>query len=215
MHRTAKTLEQPMKKCIRCLVAIIALPIIFSCKSNSYTTELRANFTKKEIADLKKITEFFKKEICEQRDADFKTCYEQIPHESLMAAGNPFWLRIDFKKQKELYKQISPSTFNKIWSFGKTTYPDSEVVYKSIGAVYNGAYQKFLNDIGKTNESINKYAIKIAETGDVNFLYLNYGIILRHKKEFNLENPHIQLILAIHYLSLNDEAKRKEKWEAE
>ena len=98
-----------------------------------------------------------------------------------MAAGNPFWLRIDFKKQKELYKQISPSTFNKIWSFGKTTYPDSEVVYKSIGAVYNGAYQKFLNDIGKTNESINKYAIKIAETGDVNFLYLNYGIILRHK----------------------------------
>ena len=89
------------------------------------------------------------------------------------------------------------------------------MVYKSIGAVYNGAYQKFLSDIGKTNEPINKYAIKIAETGDVNFLYLNYGIILRHKKEFNLENPHIQLILAIHYLSLNDEAKRKEKWEAE
>lgn len=153
--------------------------------------------------------------MCEQRDTDFKTCYEQIPHESLMAAGNPFWLRIDFEKQKELYKQISPSTFNKIWSFGKTTYPDSEGVYKSIGAVYNGAYQKFLSDIGKANDPINKYAIKIAETGDVNFLYLNYGIILRHKKEFNLENPHIQLILAIHYLSLNDEAKRKEKWEAE
>ena len=97
-------------------------------------TELNKNFTAEQIADLNKIKEFFKSEMCLHIDSDFKTCYERTPHEYLEATGNPFWINIDFEKQKDLYSLISQTTFNEIWSFGKATYPDSGLELKSIGA---------------------------------------------------------------------------------
>ncbi len=52
---------------------------VLSCKTQYSATELDNNFTPEQKADLKKITDFFKNQMCLNTDSDFKTCYEQIP----------------------------------------------------------------------------------------------------------------------------------------
>ena len=184
------------------------LQLNFSCKTQYSATELNNNFTTEQKADLKKITDFFKNQMCLNMDSDFKTCYERIPLEYLEAIGNGFWTNIDFEKQKKLYDQISKSTFNEIWMFCESTFYPSETKAKSLCANATGKYQKFLADLGKTNPRIAKYAERIQASGDFNGLDIQYWEVLKNKKYFDLNDPNIQLILAIHYLSLNDNATR-------
>ena len=141
-------------------------------------------------------------------DSDFKTCYERTPHEYLEATGNGFWTNIDFEKQKELYEQISKSTFDEIWMFCESTYYPSETKAKSLCANATGKYQKFLADLGKTNPRIAKYADRVQASGDFNGLDIHYWEVLKNKKYFDLNDPNIQLILAIHYLSMSDNSAR-------
>ncbi|MDO5970055.1 hypothetical protein Q4Q35_09560 [Flavivirga aquimarina] len=201
-----------MRKTIIFILGVIILQLNFSCKTQYSVTELNKNFTAEQIADLNKITEFFKSEMCLQMDSDFKTCYERTPHEYLEATGNGFWANINFEKQKKLYEQISESTFKEIWMFCKSKEYPNEKEYKSICANANGKYQKFLTDLGKTNPRIAKYAKRIWDSGDFYSMDIHYSHILMDKKLFDLNDPNIQLTLAIHYLSLNDTEKRKEKW---
>ena len=176
-----------------------------SCEKSYSDSELKANFTTEQIADLKEIREFFKKEIC---NSNFKTCFKKTNHDSLQAKGVGIWKKIDFNEQKKLYKSISESTFNEIWMFCETTYFPSKIKAKSLCAVATGKYQKYLADIGKTNPNIAKYAEKIEASGNFSGLNLQYHEILNNKSSFDLNDPNIQLILAIHYLALNDQVKR-------
>jgi len=201
-----------MRKTILLIFGIAFLQLNFSCKSQYSVTELNNNFSNEQIADLNKITDFFKNQLCS--GSNFKKCYKKIPHEHLEATGAAFWTNIDFEKQKELYENISKSTFDKIWMFCKSTEYPSGKESKHLCAVANGHYQKFLADFGNKNTRIAKYADRISASGDFNGLDINYWEVLNNK-DFDLNNPNIQLILAIHYLSLNDQYKRKEKWISE
>lgn len=197
-----------MRKKLLLIFGVIILQLSFSCKTQYSATELKNNFSAEQISDLNKITEFFKSEMCLNMDSDFRTCYERIPHEYLEATGNGFWTNINFEKQKELYKQISESTFNEIWMFCESTFYPSGKTAKSLCAVARGKYQNFLADLGKTNPRIAKYAERIQASGDFSSLDLRYWEILKDKKSFDLNDPNIQLILAIHYLSMNDQTTR-------
>ena len=201
-----------MRKTLILIFGVIILQLNFSCKSQYSVTELKSNFSTEEISDLNKISDFFKNQMCLNTDSDFKTCYERIPHEYLEATGNPFWLNINFEKQRELYSKISKSTFDKIWMFCKARNYPSGLESKSLCAVANGKYYEYLKNIGSTNPRIAKYAEQINASGDFNSMHFHYWNVLKKKKYFDLNDPNIQLILAIHYLSLNDQEKRMEKW---
>jgi len=204
-----------MRKTLILILGFTILQLNFSCKTQYSATELNNNFTTEQIADLKKISDFFKNQMCLNMTSDFKTCYKRIPHEYLEATGNQFWSEIDFEKQKELYKQISPTTFNEIWTFCKSRDLKTGLEYRSVCPIYTGKYQKYLADLGKNNERIAKYLKRIQDYGDFNYFDIGYREILNDRKHFDLKDPNIQLILAIHYLSLNDIDKRKENWIAE
>jgi len=195
-----------MKKII--IVVIIALAS--SCKSQYSTTELKNNFSPNQIKDLNRITEFFKDQMCLNMESDFETCYRRIPHEYLEATGYGFWSNINFEKQQDIYNKISYSTFQEIWSFCKVIYPESGKELKSICAVPNGKYQKYLVEIGEKNPVIADYATDINESGDFQSSSIKYWNVLKDRKHYNLNDPNIQLILAIHFLSLNDQHKREE-----
>lgn len=207
-RKAGQTVVHNMRKTIILTFVVIILQLNFSCKSQFSTTELNNNFTAEQIADLNKITEFFKSEMCLHMDSDFKTCYERNPHKYLEATGNGFWTNIDFKKQNELYEEISKSTFDEIWMFCESTVYPSQSKVKSLCANATGKYQKFLADFGKRNPRIAKYAERIQASGDYNGLDIQYWEVLKDQKSFDLNDPNIQLILAIHYLSMNDNAKR-------
>ena len=204
-----------MRRRIILIFGIIILQLNFSCKSQYSATELKDNFSTEQIADLNKITAFFKNQMCLNMDSDFRTCYERIPHEYLEATGSGFWKNINFEKQKELYEQISKSTFNEIWTFCKSTEYKTGLETKSICPIVNGKYQKYLTKIGENNPEIAEYAKQIRQSGDFSVTGIRYCNVLNRKKYYDLEDPNIQLILAIHYLSLNDQESRNEKWIAE
>ncbi|PZX53259.1 hypothetical protein [Algoriphagus chordae] len=197
-----------MKQTLYILFAILISQALHSCKSQYSMVELNRNFTTEQIADLNKITEFFRSEMCLSMESDFKTCYERIPHEYLEATGSQFWTKIDFEDQKKLYEQISESTFNEIWSYCESKYYPSETVAESLCANPKGKYQGFLTELGKTNLFIAKYAKRIRAYGSFNTLDIQYFDVLGDKKSLDLNDPNIQLILAIHYLSLNDQTTR-------
>ena len=204
-----------MRKTIIFIFGVIILQLNFSCKSQYSVTELNKNFTSEQISDLKKITEFFKNQMCLNMDSDYETCYERIPHEYLEATGNGFWSNIDFEKQKELYKQISISTFDEIWMFCKSTEYKTGKKTKSLCPNIFGKYHNYLSDIGKQNQKIAEYTKWVNASGDFSPIQILYPEISKNKKYFNLNDPNIQLILAIHYLSLNDQSKRTENWTVE
>ncbi|AXT21067.1 hypothetical protein D7030_08670 [Flavobacteriaceae bacterium AU392] len=169
---------------------------------------MESNFTNDQISDLTKIVEFFKGNVCANKNADLNSCYKQVNHDSMQANGTGIWTKMDFNDQTKLYERISESTFNEIWMFCESTFYPSKIKAKSLCAVATGKYQKYLSDLGKTNPRIAKYAERIEASGDFNGLDLQYQEILNDNNAFDLNNPNIQLILAIHYLSINDQVTR-------
>ena len=195
-----------MKKTLLLILAFSIFPLLNSCGIKYSTTELESNFTDKEIDDLRNITDFFIQSVCGNKD--FENCYKKTNHDSLMMQGTGFWEKIDFAEQKKLYEKISKTTFDKIWMYCESTYYPSKTKSQVICAVALGKYQNYLADLGKVNPRIAKYADRIQASGAFSGFDIQYQEILKPNSDFDLNDPNIQLILAIHYLTLNDEMKR-------
>ena len=54
-----------------------------SCKTFYLKKKKKNNFSTEQISDLNKITTFFKNQICENQNSDFKTCFKKILPELL------------------------------------------------------------------------------------------------------------------------------------
>lgn len=190
------------------LSVLLILQLNLSCKTQEATIALKNNFTTEQIVDLNRIIDFFKSEICVYQKDDFKTCFLQIPFKFTETSNNSFWTTTNFEEQKRLYEQISESTFDEIWGFCKSTYFPSQTTAMDICAITNGKYQKYLSDLAKTNPRVAEYLRRIEASGDFNNFDIQYEQILDDKKYFDLKDKNIQLIIAIHYLSMNDQFKR-------
>ena len=190
------------------LSVLLILQLNLSCKTQEATIALKNNFTTEQIVDLNRIIDFFKSEICVYQKDDFKTCFLQIPFKFTETSNNSFWTTINFEEQKRLYQQISESTFDEIWGFCKSTYFPSQTTAMDIFAITNGKYQKYLSDLAKTNPRVAEYLKRIEASGDFNNFDIQYEQILSDKKYFDLKDKNTQLIIAIHYLSMNDQFKR-------
>ncbi|WP_445716891.1 hypothetical protein [Flavobacterium sp.] len=195
-----------MKKTFLLILTFSIFPLLNSCGTKYSTAEMESNFTETEIEDLKQIRDFFIQSVCGNKD--FENCYKKTNHDSLMLQGNEFWEKIDFVEQKKLYERISKTTFDKIWMYYESTYFPSKTKSQDICLATLGKYQNYLIDLGKRNPSIAKYADNIQASGAFSQFYIQYQEILKPNSDFDLNDPNIQLILAIHYLSLNDGMKR-------
>lgn len=206
-----------MKKGILLILGIgLAIGILFFnfyCSVKSPTTQLENNFTRCQIKDLETITDFFKSQICKNKESDFKICFTEFFSQLSKNEQNPIWDNIDFSQQQKLYNSISQSTFDEIWMFGKSTRATDKMDFKSIGSRFNGKYQKFVEQVGKDNEGVKKYAEHLTGYGNFEGISMLLSRIYENQKDFNFYDPNIQLILSVHCLSLNDIHKRQEKWD--
>jgi hypothetical protein len=193
------------------ILILLVLILNLSCKSQSSTPELKANFSADQIADLKKITEYFEKQICENDQTDFKSCFEPILPDLIDVGYEPIFEFVDFQMQKELYNSIGKTTFNEIWNFCRTTNLKTNKSYQSLCAKgVEGKYADFLLAVGQNNKFVKKYADRLIASGDFESSTLLQQWIYTNKESFDLSNPNIKLIIAIHFLSINDQEKRTE-----
>jgi hypothetical protein len=182
-----------------------------SCKSQSSTPELKASFSADQIADLNKITEFFESQICESDKTNFKDCFEPILPDLIDLGYEPIFERVNFQMQKELYQSIGKDTFNEIWNYCLSTNLKTNEKYQSLCAKgIDGKYADFLLEIGKKNKFVNEYAERLIASGDFESSTLLQQLIYTNKDSFDLENPNIKILIAIHFLSINDQEKRNE-----
>ncbi|MCI2230445.1 hypothetical protein MC378_14795 [Polaribacter sp. MSW13] len=169
------------------------------------STSLKNYFSIKEIKELNVITDFFQKELCgNSKRKNFGKCVKKIIPKIEKSGGTYIAKKINFRRQKNLLKKISLSTFRKIWS-GCRNWSDYEPKYEYYSLCFSGNenYIKFVRELGKTSGYLMKYAetLDVGGLGNLNFIATN---ILEYPKSMNIENRGVQIVFAIHYLTQND-----------
>jgi len=175
-------------------------------------TDINQIFSKTEIDDLNRILYFFESKIC-QTDKKME-CYQNffIDMAKTEETGN-FELNIDFRDQKKLYESINAYTFNEIWLYGLALpYPDNPDTMKYITINQNGKYFEFLESLSEDSEKIKNYRETMILAGDIS--PTTFHDVLMNYKYYDISDIRIRLFIAIHYLTLNDQYERVEKFSA-
>tara|TARA_R110002049_G_scaffold18244_2_gene69994 strand:- start:2921 stop:3544 length:624 start_codon:yes stop_codon:yes gene_type:complete len=178
---------------------IIALSILMlGCQSYKTTSELQSVFNKKELDDLETLRSFFIKDIMNLNDDNFHFKFRN-EMQKLEAGG---FATVEPKKIDKLFSSFSESTFNEIWET-KTHSPTkrNKTSYEYLVPKEQGKYLQFLAKNTKYNSRISEYYNKIIKSGNFShFSMLNY--LTDNTLDFDLNNTNIQIVLAIHYISI-------------
>ena len=171
------------------------------------------SFNQTEIEDLQLLFNFFNESICSSKEKEsIDECYDYFFKKMEKGAdtGN-MELTLDFENQKRIYNPFSDSTFNEIWAYGKSwnyrDYPKD--TFRTVSLNLKGQYINFLKEVGKTDKVIKNYYEAIEVAGDIS-PSLIAGLLMNHDS-YNVKDIRVKFIIAIHYLTLNDQYKRKEK----
>lgn len=193
-------------KMMKYLNLLSLLFLFISCNTEnsinlSSNHNIKKIFTAEEIEGLETLNQFFNSQICDETEKNEKQCY--ISFFRSMNANNKLGyveLNLDYKTQKAIYSQINQTTFDEIWSFSTNMYTDSigEIIYNR-----DGKFMAFIKEVAKEDMLIEEYLILYEEAGDI-----YPGMIEKYHFKGN-ESQNFKLIIAIHYLTLNDRFERK------
>jgi len=208
---TTEPLGANMKRHIQILLLLI---LSFNC--NAQINELKSCrivnsiFNESEIQDLETITNFFEKKICNKDSIE--KCYYSFIAKLIRNEenGELFNIEIPFEEQTELYQDINKETFANIWFFQKVWTRNSADTLKSLNYNYNGKFIAFLKEYGKNEKNIEIYYQTFIASEDISpSMYVQ---MLLNIKEMNIKDIRNRLVIAIHYLTINDNLKRNEKY---
>ncbi|NRD24022.1 hypothetical protein HNV10_12250 [Winogradskyella litoriviva] len=183
---------------VKPLIIALSLTMIMGCKSYEPTNELKSIFVEDEIKDLETIRSFFIKDIMQLNDDNFHFKFRNEMYK-LESSG---FSSIKPKKIDELFKTVNEDTFNEIWE-SKTHKPSkrNSASYEYLIPKEKGKYLQFLAKNTRYNSRINDYYNKTVKSGNFShFSMLNY--LNDNKLDFDLSNKNIQIVLAIHYISI-------------
>lgn len=176
-------------------------------------TDLINFFTKSEIEDLNLIADFFQTELCGNADrTKFGSCIAESKEDLADWKQNYLEKKISWRKHKKLYSKISASTFNKIWTLCKTWRTiEPKYEYKSLCFGQNKNFIGFVNFLAESNPSLKGYGDKLETVG--RFTRTDEILYNLHNfpDETDLDDRGVQILLAIHFLTENDQAKRDKK----
>ena len=202
------------------IIYIIISTILISC-STSESIELKSNktisetFNESEIKDLQIIFDFFNGQICDSKKMDYDSlneCYEKYCSEirKQQKTENEFNPKVDFEQQLEMYKRLNNKNFDIIWQIDKNWNYKSSDTLKYLGLNYVGKYKKFLKKYGEENKAIFDYYKHLNAAGDISPSIIA-GLIMNYEL-YDISDIRTKLVIAIHYLTLNDQNWRKEKY---
>jgi hypothetical protein len=161
-------------------------------------------FNETEIVELKKILTFFDREIQKLSDeANLFDCYhayfEQHINNFKLGTIEP---NISIDKQMEFYKTIDNAVLHEVWVGIKEKKQNEEKYRLVLDLNDKGKYIKFLKLLSSKNSAIKDYHEGYLFSGSI-ITPMTGNIIMNHNK-FNIRDEKIRLVIAIHYLTLND-----------
>lgn len=192
----------------------IMLLIFGSSLGQSSQMDLKSYFSESEIKDLNLIADFFQSELCgSSNQTEFSKCLTKSLPEYTELIQNYIGSKVSYGKQKKLYRTISSKTFNKIWGLCQNTLLiiEPNYVHTSICFSGNSLFIDFTKDLGENNRYLKYYGEKFEKIGSFDsgtFLTID---LMQNPSEWDLDNRNVQMFLAIHYLTQNDEMNRDKK----
>ena len=173
------------------------------------------NFTESEVQDLQVIFDFFNSQICDSKQFDneaLSSCYNEycsrIRTEQKKEQG--FVPQIDFDAQLLMYEQINEGMFNEIWEFHMQRKNIESDALKYLSLNHNGKYKFFLKAFATENKAVYNYYDSFDASGDMSPLM--FANLIMDYESYNIEDIRTKLFIAIHYLTLNDQFNRNEKY---
>lgn len=191
---------------------IILISISVSgCTHHFHSNELKNNFSGAEIEDLHKLTTFFLNQMCNGADG-FKSCIDSIIPYLNEYGWKPILDNVDFEAQMELYEEFQSDLFSQIWKFCETRNLREKTSYRSVCINPEGKFLRFLEDLSERNPHLQNYYENIFQSGDWESVGVLQVSLYHNPENFDLHDPSIQVLIAVHYLTQNDQQKRKEIW---
>lgn len=191
------------------LYIVFSFLIAVNCSQKTSSTELEDNFTETEVKDLYKLVNFFQEQMCNS-NSNFKRCMDSLTPILGEYGWQPILKNVDYQEQQKIYESFESNVFNEIWSICKSRNPREGWERKSLCLNPNGKYINFLEDLGKRNGVLEAYKNSLLAAGDfMDIQRIEYEIYNKLER-IDLNDPDIQVLIAIDYLTQNDQQKRKE-----
>nr|WP_321485116.1 hypothetical protein [uncultured Draconibacterium sp.] len=201
-----------MKNVVLILTTVIALACSTQ-KQNDLSNDkaIRAYFNENEIQNLTKIQRFFDKSIgvtdytneeeISSKYSDFFKLNSEI--------GMVSEIKIPFSMgaQNDLNKRLDKAFFNNIWIFKELKSNTTAAIVTTMELNPNGKFVKFIEKQGRQNKKFENYYNTIRVAGGITpSLVFN---IAKNFNDYNIRDPQTRLLIAIHYLTINDNVNKK------
>lgn len=184
-----------------------------SCSVNknklSNDPTIKEVFTESEIQDLQLLLEFFNQTIYEP-GKDIEVCFNDFFAKVKQSFDSgSVYLHIPFEKQQEVYEKFQDSTFYQIWTFNETWKPDHpNDTFQVVDYKWDGKFMKFLKIAGEKDFFIKSYHELVAVAGGISPGLTSY--LIMNEGKANIDNVKVKFVIAVNYLTLNDQYKRRE-----
>ena len=183
----------------------LLLPLItFGCANTNQSLEndaiITAIFTNQEAKELQVILDFFIDEICtseEIEQSEIASGFDRYMEE--LQAGVPYGvldLDFNYKKQVELYDL---SVSKEIWR-RDTVFNSMDEMRTQNSINLHGKYRAFLDKLGEDKPEIAEYYDHLLSAGTIGVRAQT--MLLMFPEKFETNNVGVQLLIAIHYLTL-------------
>lgn len=162
-------------------------------------------FDKREIHDLQKILSFFDGQIMSSfKGKTLLDSYDLFNEKELELKNEGLIFgNISFSDQQKLNSKIKETTFKEIWDLGKILDVDEIGSKQSFLFINpNGKYISYLKKLGLKNKFIEDYSNIVSQNYDIppSLVY----VITDNYNKIDVSDENIRLMVAIHYLTLND-----------
>lgn len=162
-------------------------------------------FDKREIHDLQKILSFFDGQIMSSfKGKTLLDSYDLFNEKELELKNEGLIFgNISLSDQQKLNSKIKETTFQEIWDLGKILDVDEIGSKQSFLFINpNGKYISYLKKLGLKNKFIEDYSNIVSQNYDIppSLVY----VITDNYNKIDVSDENIRLMVAIHYLTLND-----------
>ncbi|OEK00099.1 hypothetical protein BFP97_00575 [Roseivirga sp. 4D4] len=113
----------------------------------------------------------------------------------------------DFNEQRTFYQTLDSYFFSNTWSLGTVQFGPEPTKYISINLKAESDVMSYIA-YGEVSDFIQYYVKTLMAAGDIS--PTNVGHIALTLKKSDLVNPKVRLLMALHFLTINDQINRRQ-----
>lgn len=120
-----------------------------------------------------------------------------------------FEIPLDFSAQQDLYQKLNTHFFFQIWGYGLLTRGEDQTTYISLNLKTDSPLLAYLRKRSKKMRVITDYLNTLEVVGDISPSMV--GTMASFIPQEHQKSLELRILLTLHYLTLNDRTKRRDR----